>query len=303
MELIKPSEISARILTLLDESDERVIIVSPYMKISKWFKLQKKLNELKSKKIIPELYVREDPENHATYRDLDQLELNYHRIPHLHAKLYMNEKSGIVTSMNLLLSSEINSLEIGYATETESDLENLLAYFYMYIFRGDPAHSAVPYRRTTSAMKVFMDQLRGNLEKSSFEAWLWHSGQRLEISSGIHNYLVSITEGSLKISTTLKIDTQIKISSVQSALLVERFRNLTKMKINLHRKSGTNIFHLTGQPRRKMKSTGISGLHETEVAFVIKSVVRFITATQASQHIQRSLEEDETVPAEGSDKP
>ena len=38
MKLIKPTEISARILTLLDESDERVIIVSPYMKISKWYK-------------------------------------------------------------------------------------------------------------------------------------------------------------------------------------------------------------------------------------------------------------------------
>jgi hypothetical protein len=33
---INPSEISAMILILLDESDERVIIVSPYMKISKW---------------------------------------------------------------------------------------------------------------------------------------------------------------------------------------------------------------------------------------------------------------------------
>ena len=38
VKLINPSAISARILTLLDESDERVIIVSPYMKISKWYK-------------------------------------------------------------------------------------------------------------------------------------------------------------------------------------------------------------------------------------------------------------------------
>ena len=39
MKLIKPSEISAKILTLLDESNERVILVSPYMKIPKWDKL------------------------------------------------------------------------------------------------------------------------------------------------------------------------------------------------------------------------------------------------------------------------
>ena len=86
MKLIKPSEISGRILTLLDESDERVIIVSPYMKISKWYKFINKVDSLKSRKI-----------------------------PHLHNKPYLNERYGIVTYMKLLLRSAINSLEIGYA--------------------------------------------------------------------------------------------------------------------------------------------------------------------------------------------
>jgi hypothetical protein len=60
MKLIKPSEISAWILTLLDESDERVIIVSPFMKISKWYKIVKKINELKTRGIISEINVRDD---------------------------------------------------------------------------------------------------------------------------------------------------------------------------------------------------------------------------------------------------
>ena len=55
MKLVKPSEISARILTMLDESDERVILVSPHMKIAKWYKLTKKLNELKSTRIVKKL--------------------------------------------------------------------------------------------------------------------------------------------------------------------------------------------------------------------------------------------------------
>ncbi len=52
MKLIKPSEISARILTLLEESDERVIIVSTYMKISKWYKFMNKVNGLKTRRIL-----------------------------------------------------------------------------------------------------------------------------------------------------------------------------------------------------------------------------------------------------------
>ena len=129
MELIKPSEISARILTLLDESDERVIIVSPYMNISKWYKLVNKINGLKSRGIHTEIYVRDDPDNIATYHDLNKLALQFKKISHLHSKLYLNERTGIVTSLNLLLSSEINSLEIGYSTETWEEYNGLLNFF------------------------------------------------------------------------------------------------------------------------------------------------------------------------------
>jgi len=77
MKLIKPSEISARILTLLDESNERVIIVSPYIKISKWYKITNKIDDLKSSRLPLEIYVRDDQDNTATYSDLDQLALQY----------------------------------------------------------------------------------------------------------------------------------------------------------------------------------------------------------------------------------
>ena len=97
MELIKSSEISARILTLFDESYERVIIVSPYIKIIKWYKLVKKLEVLKSRGILPEIYVRDDPDNTATYRNLDQLALQYKKILHLHSKLYLNVKPARVS--------------------------------------------------------------------------------------------------------------------------------------------------------------------------------------------------------------
>ena len=124
MRLIRHSEISGRIYTLLDESDERVIIVSPYIKIASWHKLTKKLRELNSRNIPVDIYVRDDPENKATYNDLRILGLPYKKIPYLHSKLYMNEKQGILTSMNLLLSSEINSLEVACNTEHQKDFNH-----------------------------------------------------------------------------------------------------------------------------------------------------------------------------------
>ena len=39
MKLIKPSQISGEIMTLIEEADKKLIIVSPYCKFSDWKKL------------------------------------------------------------------------------------------------------------------------------------------------------------------------------------------------------------------------------------------------------------------------
>jgi len=43
-------------MTLIEESDEFVVIVSPYVKISKWYKLVKKFEKLNTKN-IPVIFV------------------------------------------------------------------------------------------------------------------------------------------------------------------------------------------------------------------------------------------------------
>ena len=42
--------------------------------------------------------------------------------------------------MNLLPSPEINSLEIGYATETWTEYNDLLSFYHRYIHIGEPVH-------------------------------------------------------------------------------------------------------------------------------------------------------------------
>jgi hypothetical protein len=133
MKFIKPSEISGKIMTLIEECDEKLILISPYIKIAKWYKLLNKIKELKSRNINYQIFVREDNSNIETYNELQTLGLSYSTIPNLHAKLYMNEKYAIVTSMNLLLSSEINSLEIGYITETAEEYNELVGFVERFI--------------------------------------------------------------------------------------------------------------------------------------------------------------------------
>jgi len=133
MKLIKPSEISSKIMTMIDETDEFLYLVSPYVKITKWYKLINKFNRLKDRNIRFKFFVRDDERNNESITELKNLKYDFMALPNLHSKLYINEKYAIVTSMNLLLSSEINSIEIGYRTENDKEYQELKEYCNRYL--------------------------------------------------------------------------------------------------------------------------------------------------------------------------
>jgi hypothetical protein len=280
VKLIKPSEISARILTLLDESDERVIIVSPYMKISKWYKFVNKVNELKTRRILTEIYVRDDPDNTATYRDLDQLALQYKKIPHLHSKLYLNERYGIVTSMNLLLSSEINSLEIGYATETWTEYNDLLGFYHRYIHIGEPVHCDTIAGQPAADLKKIMHGIREELKRTAKNSWPWLAENTLHISTGRNHYSISIKDGYLRITARLRMASGTRQKNLQRcSLIAKKVGDLTAMKAEIYPGPMPDILQLSGQAQHTLKSTCITGILETEAAYIMESVRSFIDAS------------------------
>jgi hypothetical protein len=280
VKLINPSAISARILTLLDESDERVVIVSPYMKISKWYKFVNKINELKTRRILMEIYVRDDPDNTATYRDLDQLALQYKKIPQLHSKLYLNERYGIITSMNLLLSSEINSLEIGYATETWTEYNDLLGFYHRYIHTGELVHWDTIAGQQAADLKEIIHRIREELKGTGKNSWPWLAENMLHISTGRNNYSVSIKDGYLRITARLRMASEIRQRSIQHSLLIaKKVGDLTAMKTEIHPGLMPDILQLSGQAQHALKSTCITGILEAEADYIMESVKRFIDAT------------------------
>jgi hypothetical protein len=131
MKFLKPNSVSGEILNLIDEANEKVVIVSPYCKFDKWYRLVNKIQDLKSRNIAIEFYIRENEQE--SYDQIVSLGIKPICIPNLHSKLYLNEKYGIVTSMNLLLSSEINSIEVGYKTETKEELKELFNFYETYL--------------------------------------------------------------------------------------------------------------------------------------------------------------------------
>ncbi len=282
MKQIKPSEISGKILTLLDESDERVIIVSPYVKISKWYKLVKKLDALKTRRIPVEIYVRDDPENMATYQHLDYLALPYMKIPHLHCKFYLNEKNGIVTSMNLLLSSEINSLEIGYETESWSEYNELLAYYCRYIRKSEEVSCNPKEEVLQAELIVFLNGLSEKLSDKIRNPRLLIVENVLNINAGLNNYKVSISEGKLRITGSLRMGYGVKKKSNQSTdLISKKVKDLTAMKVAVHPGSMFASIQVSGVAHRQLISPSIALILEAETTYIMKGVQKFINAAES----------------------
>jgi hypothetical protein len=279
VKLINPSEISARILTLLDDSDQWVVLVSPYMKISKWYKFLNKVNSLKTRNILAEIYVRDDPDNKATYRDLDQLELQYKKIPHLHSKLYLNERYGIVTSMNLLLSSEINSLEIGYVTETSTEYNKLLRYYHRYIHIGEAVHCDTIAGEPVADLREIMHIIREDLQTNVNNSWTWFADNKLHICTGRNDYNVSINDGYLNITACLRIVIGAKPESIQHpSLIAKKVEDLTAMKVDVSHGSMPYTLQLSVQTQHILKSSCITGILKAEVAYIMEAVRNFIVA-------------------------
>lgn len=109
---LKTSELSNWIEKLIDETERELVIIVPYIKISRVI-LDKLI--LANKRGVETVLVYR--ENHMSefekekFRQLDNLNLLHH--PNLHAKCYYNEKYLIIGSMNLYEYSEKNNREMG----------------------------------------------------------------------------------------------------------------------------------------------------------------------------------------------
>lgn len=263
MKLIKPTEISAQILTLLDESTERVVIVSPYIKMSNWHKLSKRICALSSRGIDLDIYVR-DAQNYVdTFRDLDDLGLRYTKVPYLHGKYYLNESYGIVTSMNLLLSSEINALEIGHRTDSDAEYNSLCNFHYRYVQKAaHVTHDQAP------AVPPIVQAIKEDLYTHAKVAWLKFEGNSIRLSTGTADYTISILEQRLQISVQVP---------AQKAEAMKKIQELTAMKICT---TGGANHRISGQSYFALNSKGLGRVSKKEAPLIQAFVRRFVLALE-----------------------
>ncbi|WP_320020403.1 phospholipase D-like domain-containing protein [Labilibaculum manganireducens] len=133
MKIIPPYQITSEILNLINETEEYIILVSPYVNLNNWDRIKVDITNAIKRGVKIQFYTRLDSDNYKSWEQIEQLGLKPKLIKNLHAKVYFNEKSGIVTSMNLLTSSNLSAIEFGSIYHTEQELNELQGFIKRYL--------------------------------------------------------------------------------------------------------------------------------------------------------------------------
>lgn len=111
--------ISHRIEEIISKAEKKIILVTPFLKITQEY--YTRLIQASEKGVeITVLYGKKelDEEQEKMLLDIDSLELRY--LKNLHAKVYLNESEGGISSMNLYRYSEVNNFELGVSFKNNS---------------------------------------------------------------------------------------------------------------------------------------------------------------------------------------
>ncbi len=142
MIFIPPMEIATRIMTLIDNAQTELILVSPYINIDNWSKFKKCLQRAIDRGVNITIYARENAtQNLETIKSFN---VNVCLVKDLHAKIYLNDKYAIASSQNLIQYSDDNSIDFGYSTETEEERQQLRSFISQYLLANKPIRIAQP---------------------------------------------------------------------------------------------------------------------------------------------------------------
>jgi len=139
-------EVLPQILQIVRDASQLVTFVTPYVRL--WGHLQNAIDEAIGRGVAIWFVVRAGEKKQS-----EQLEwLRKHRVrvsevQHLHAKIYLNERKVIVSSMNITEKSTTNSLEFAMTVQSEDDSRRFRDYVARLTGRVDTSRPARPVRR------------------------------------------------------------------------------------------------------------------------------------------------------------
>lgn len=123
MKFIEIEENLNSIISLAENAEKFLIIVSPFNDFEGWDKLKNAINNATERGVDIKYYVRKG----EGFNGMEGLKVNLFEVPGLHAKLYQSEKETYISSGNLTNDININWY---IKLDTEEEIKEITEQFY-----------------------------------------------------------------------------------------------------------------------------------------------------------------------------
>jgi phosphatidylserine/phosphatidylglycerophosphate/cardiolipin synthase-like enzyme len=134
--LLNTDETISRLLSLIKNARKEVFLVSPYITLGGQDRIGQAIRAALSNKVSVTVVFRLDDDLQAFIRtfaehlqELAERGLQVRVLPKLHAKLYWSESEVIISSLNLLSSSFLSSIEVGLWSQDPADVAQIRKFF------------------------------------------------------------------------------------------------------------------------------------------------------------------------------
>ena len=206
MKILQPHKISTEILDLIYEAKQYLIIVSPYVNFRYWERIASELANAQKRGIRIDFFVRNEPENATSWEQVESLGITPRLVNNLHAKFYFNENNGVISSMNLLSSSNSNSIEIGCKLENNEELEELKKFVRDFIIPNE-------VKEKPDADDLYLSKEKFSVVLENYIANDTQSRTRVFFKNGFFNISACSNQFSLSVD---KVENRIYLSGIVS---------------------------------------------------------------------------------------
>lgn len=123
MEILDTTKINYYLIEIISKAKEELTLISPYIKIDNRL-INIILEKAKTDLLLTLVYGKEGKIDNDLFNKLKEFKnLSIYYCKDLHAKIYQNENSCVITSMNLYDYSQIYNYEVGIYLEKENSIE------------------------------------------------------------------------------------------------------------------------------------------------------------------------------------
>lgn len=137
-------EVETAVLSVIREAKSSLVIVSPYLKL--WTRAKQAIEQALTRRVNITFYVRikESRIDNESVAWLTSRGVKVYAVDWLHAKIYLNETTTLVSSMNMLESSVQNSMEIAMLVRDHNDVQRIRDYVVRLRALAQPVGSGGP---------------------------------------------------------------------------------------------------------------------------------------------------------------